>query len=288
MDIRTAYAQCTELARSHYENFPVGLLVPKHLRHHVHAVYAFARVADDFADEGYDNSSIKTERRLEQLNHFEDQLSRSLKGQSLDAQYEWIFTAVADTRRECQVPVQLFYDLLSAFKQDVVQRRYQTFDQVLDYCRRSANPVGRLVLHLHGLHDDKRHKLSDYICTALQLANFWQDVGVDLDKDRVYLPLDDMEDFGLTEAMLKSKRPSPEFLKCLRYQVERTWEIFHQGKALCPLLQGRLAWEIRATWLGGTTILEKIATQDYDTLSLRPKLSKLAMLGILTRSFFSR
>ncbi|MFM8654931.1 MAG: squalene/phytoene synthase family protein, partial [Verrucomicrobiota bacterium] len=204
------YEACTKLAREHYENFPVGRLVPKKIRPHVHAVYAFARVADDLADEGYAdprlrdaNSSAPTEaERLTVFRAYRQAWQNALADQPYDTQYEWIFTPLLRTKAEFNLPDSLFLDLLSAFEQDIVKRRYEDFPSVLDYCRRSANPIGRLVLLLHGHREDELAKLSDHICTALQLANFWQDVSVDLGKDRIYIPQVDLRRFDVPEADL--------------------------------------------------------------------------------------
>lgn len=284
MTTTEAYSRCSALARSHYENFPVGWLVPAQLQPHVHAIYAFARIADDFADEEYDSAEAPSqETRTRKLTEFGDQLQNALDGKPLDAEYEWVFLAVRDTLHKKDVPPRLLFDLLSAFRQDVVKPRYATHDEVLDYCRRSANPVGRIVLHLHGLHDEPLHLDSDHICTGLQLANFWQDVSVDLVKDRIYIPEEDQRAFGFDEKTLFEKEASLPFLKCMEFQVNRTWKLFEKGSALIPKLRThskRLAWEIRLTWLGGTTILKKIEMQNYNTLHHRPKLGKLDLLRL--------
>lgn len=294
MNLGDAYAQCSALATSHYENFPVGRLVPASLRPHVHAVYAFARTADDIADEGYADPRQPTHsglvlaeaERLAQMDHFRGQLDAMLSGGALDPRFAWIFTALADTVKRVDLPPSLFYDLLSAFRQDIVQRRYADFPQVLDYCRRSANPIGRLVLLLHGHREPKLLELSDAICTALQLANFWQDVSVDLGKDRIYLPADSRARFGVSEEQLFAGRADDAFRALLRHEVDRAQELFDRGAALPGLLPGILRVEIRLTWLGGTTILNKIRRQNYDTLSRRPKISKWEMLALLPRALF--
>jgi squalene synthase HpnC len=284
-----SYARCTALAKSHYENFPVGLLVPAEMKAHVHAVYAFARIADDFADEGYTTepskpvttpTEPKTEsERLAALDDWEDQLVNPNR-----QEVHPIFPAVHDSIRKIRLPISLFTDLLSAFKQDVVKRRYQNFDEVLDYCRRSANPVGRLVLHLHGYHDPVKLKWSDEICTALQLANFWQDVSVDLLKDRIYLPQEDLARFSVSEKDLFSKNENENYQKLLQFQVDRTQEIFNAGASLYESLPFPLCWEIKFTWMGGTTILQKTRDLHYKTLSARPKLSKGDFLRLAVQS----
>jgi len=301
------YAFCTHLAETHYENFPVGRLVPKALKKHVHAVYAFARIADDLADEGYHPDSgqtssddweknraaapgstkveINEEQRLAALGHWESQLTAPHEGPRHP-----VFVALHDTIDQLDLPQSLFTDLLSAFRQDVVKRRYASHAEVLDYCRRSANPIGRLVLLLHGQRDPRQHELSDHICTALQLANFWQDVAVDLDKDRIYLPQDDMAAFGVSEEDLRHGTlhgAGDAYRRLLRHQVERTQGIFDAGEPLMGTLHGRLRYEIRLTWLGGTTILRKIEDLGYDTLAKRPRLAKRDFLALLGQTIFN-
>ena len=290
--IAGAYAACTKMAREHYENFPVGRLVPKKMRPHVHAVYAFARYADDLADEGYAGTEAKArgaqdvmtpEERLARLDDWERQLLSPPGTPGL----HFIFIALHETIRELDLPTSLFTDLLSAFKQDVAKRRYADFAEVLDYCRRSANPVGRLVLLLHGIRDEALHVLSDRICTGLQLANFWQDVGVDLDKDRIYLPRDERDKFGVTENTLLARQAGDAYRRLLKFQVARTQGIFDEGRPLSQKLHGLLRLEIRLTWLGGTTILRKIEALDYDTLNHRPTVGKADMLLLLGRALVS-
>ena len=288
------YAACTQLAQSHYENFPVGRLVPKNLRHHVHAVYAFARVADDLADEGYADPRHKSPlqsapseaQRLHIFRQYRQAWQNAQQGLPYDRTYAWIFAPLQKTQAELNLPESLFSDLLSAFEQDIVQRRYQSFSDVLDYCRRSANPIGRLVLLIHGERSGELAQLSDHICTALQLANFWQDVSVDLGKDRIYLPLDDLPRFGVTEQDLFAGKVTPNFCNLLRYQSERAWEFFHQGEPLTHRLKRPLSWEIRLTWLGGTEILRKIERQNYDTLTHRPVVRKLDFIRLGIQAFF--
>lgn len=275
-----AYAYCERLTRSHYENFPVGsLLVPKGKRRHVYSIYAFARTADDFADEGYDTPLSQSER-LAALDDWERQLEACCRG---EAEHP-IFVALAATINELQLPVQLFRDLLSAFKQDVVKRRYADFDEVLDYCTRSANPVGRLILLLFGYRDEALHRLSDYICTALQLANFWQDVAVDLEKDRIYLPQDELARFGCDEAQLFARRFDERYAALLKFQVDRTREIFLTGRPLPRLVRGRLSFELRLTWQGGMRILELIERAGYNTLKERPVITTWDKAVLLARA----
>jgi phytoene synthase len=289
--IADAYEACTKLARAHYENFPVGRLVPRKMQPHVHAVYAFARYADDLADEGYAGAAkaegardlMTREERLAALDDWERQLCSPPGTPGL----HFIFVALHETIRELDLPLGPFTDLLSAFKQDVVKRRYANFAEVLDYCRRSANPIGRLVLLLHGQREEELHLLADHICTGLQLANFWQDVGVDLEKDRIYLPEDDRKEYGVVEDVLFARLVNDKFRKLLAFEVARTREIFDRGAPLTKKLRGLLRLEIRLTWLGGTTILRKIEALDYDTLNHRPTVGKADMAALFLKALTS-
>ncbi len=291
MTVAEAYDACTQLARAHYENFPVGRLVPREMQPHVHAVYAFARHADDLADEGYAGSAksqgaqdvMTPEQRLALLDDWERQLLAPPGTPDL----HFIFIALHETIRVLDLPMGLFTDLLSAFKQDVVKSRYANFDEVLDYCRRSANPVGRLVLLLHGKRDEELHLLADHICTGLQLANFWQDVGVDLEKDRMYLPEDDRSTYGVTEKSLFAHHADDKYRQLLKFQVDRAQGIFNQGEPLTKKLHGLLRLEIRLTWLGGTTILRKIEALKYDTLNHRPTVGKADMALLFFKALIS-
>ena len=273
----SAYEKCEHLANSHYENFPVAKMVPKRLRRHVAAVYAFARTADDIADEQHETIAEDDPIRVEKLREFESQLD--LDPDKLDPQWDWIFVACANTIREFSIPKQLFRDLISAFAQDVVKKRYADFPELLDYCRRSANPVGRLVLLLHGFGDDERFAMSDAICTALQLANFWQDMGVDKLKNRIYIPMSDWD--GAAESEIFADSANERVRKIVEFQVKRTRELFDRGEKLPSLLPFPLSLEIRATIAGGRTICDKIEQQGFDTLSKRPKIGKLDKIKIL-------
>ena len=280
ISVAEAFAYCEQITRAHYENFPVGsLLVPKAMRKHVYSIYAFARTADDFADEGYD-TKITPAERLELLDDWERQLEACYQGQTTHP----IFVALAETVRTLNLPLQLFKDLLSAFKQDVIKSRYANFPEVLDYCRRSANPVGRLILLLFGYRDENLQQLSDYICTALQLANFWQDVSVDLLKDRIYVPQDDLAKFGLNEDELLAHNFDQRYADLLKFEVARTWQLFKAGKPLPKLVRGRLSFELKLTWQGGARILELIERMGYDTLRHRPKITKFDKIVLLARA----
>lgn len=273
LDLKSAYSYCRAINKSHYENFPVAsFLLPKKIRPAVDAIYAFSRVADDFADEAEFDG-----RRLELLDEWE----RSLDDKEPQ---NAIFVALQDARRRHQLPKKLFVDLLSAFKQDVVKTRYQNFAQVLDYCTRSANPVGRLVLHLFKENSEENLKYSDAICTALQLANFWQDVFIDLKKDRIYLPQDEMERFGVDVLKLENKKNNLK--KLLAFQIQRTRQIFKEGAPLGLVLKGRLGIEIRLTWLTGNLILDKIEVNDFDIAQHRPELKKTDFIKLLPKAIF--
>lgn len=288
-DLESAYAACTHLAREHYENFPVGRLVPAPIRPHVHAVYAFARTADDIADEDYDRPDPPTEaERLDAMHHYQSLLEDCLAGREVPDSHRWIFLPLADTCQKFDLPPSLFRDLLSAFAQDIVKRRYADYGEVTDYCRRSANPVGRLVLYLHGFREPELHVLSDHICTGLQLANFWQDVSVDLKKGRIYLPEDERKEYGVTEEALFAGQADDNFRKLMKFQVTRAEELFRKGEPLSRQLGRVLGWEIRLTWLGGMTILQKIKQQHHDTLSRRPTLKWYDALRLVPYAWISK
>ncbi|MBZ5638662.1 MAG: squalene synthase HpnC [Acidobacteriia bacterium] len=260
-----AYAYCTAVARAHYENFPVASrLVPRRLRPHVAAIYAYARAADDFADEAMHDG-----RRLEQLERWEERLDRCLAGEADHP----VFVALGETIERFSLPAGPFRDLLDAFRQDCRVRRYASWDALLDYCRRSANPIGRLMLLLYGHADDARARHSDAICTGLQLTNFWQDVAVDLRNDRIYLPADDRLRFGVAEEDLRAGRLHEGLRALLLELLGRTRRFFEDGRPLLHELRGRLAIEIRLTWLGGNRILDRIEAAGCDVFHARPELT---------------
>ena len=275
-----AQEYCARLAGSHYETFPVGsLLVPARLRQHFYSIYAFARTADDFADEAY-NEDHNEQERLDLLEEWREMLRAAHDGRPTHP----IFIALAETIARFELPLSLFEDLLTAFAQDVIVRRYQSYDQVLDYCRRSANPVGRLILLLFGHSDEQLHARSDDICTALQLANHWQDVRVDLEKDRIYLPSEDLSRFDVAEDDLRSGGVSEGFQRLMKFEVSRARELFDRGKPLCTSVDGRLGLELRAVWLGGTRILDRIEQNGFDVLTQRPVITNGDKLNILYRA----
>lgn len=261
---RDAYAFCEKLAREHYENFPVAsLLLPAKMRPHIAAIYAYARTADDIADEpGRDPGE-----RLRLLAEFRARLYATDR-----AADDHIFVALRDTMDRCDLPVQLLDDLLSAFEQDVSVHRYETWAAVHDYCRRSANPVGRLVLRVAGVRSEAADRASDAVCTALQLANFWQDFGRDWRNGRLYVPAEEWKRHGASEIDLNGDRMTKAWRAAIRGCVEHTRAHFESGRPVADFVDGRLRLELRATWLGGMRILEKIEALGYDTLHRRPRL----------------
>src|SRR5579871_2895405 len=266
---------CERLAKSHYENFLVaGLFCPRPLRQHFYNVYAYCRISDDLGDEIGDK-----QKSLILLDWWEDEVGAMYRG----APRHPVFVALSETVEKFGIPADPFRDLLTAFRQDQVTPRYPTYADVLDYCKNSANPVGRLVLSLCGYSDAERLALSDKTCTALQLANFWQDVARDLEKDRVYLPLEDLERFGYTEAELFARRFTPAFAALMRFEVERARALFAEGLALCPLVDRRVRLDIAMFNRGGLEVLRRIERQGYDVLSRRPAIPKSRQMAILSR-----
>jgi squalene synthase HpnC len=252
----------------HYENFPVAsLLLPRRLRPAVEAIYAFARSADDLADEG----DATPQQRLASLDAYESELNKISTDLPVNSA---LFQALGNVIRDYALPLQPFRDLLSAFKQDVVTKRYPTFEALLDYCRRSANPVGALMLHLYGQADGRNLRESDAICTALQIINFWQDVAVDWKKARIYLPLEDMARFDVTEQDLMEGRVDNAWCALMAFEVDRARNLMLAGAPLALRLRGRIGWELRLVVQGGLRILEKIEAVNYDVFRQRPQLRK--------------
>jgi phytoene synthase len=263
--VGAAYDACERMARSHYENFPVASrLLPREMRPHVAALYAFARTADDFADEGH----RAPEEREGLLDDWQRQL-HAPAGTATDP----IFLAVAHTIEVCRLPIALFDDLISAFRQDVRVKRYDTWADVLDYCRRSANPVGRLVLRIAGYDDARIDSESDAVCTALQLTNFWQDFEGDWSKGRLYVPREDLAATGAREDDLVSRHVNAAWQAALHRVARRTRALFAEGRGVADRVRGRLRWELRLTWLGGVSILDCLEHRGFDVFDRRPVLS---------------
>jgi squalene synthase HpnC len=278
-DLERAYGWCAHLARRHYENFPVAsLLLPAHMRPAIAAIYAFARRADDFADEPGPSPAERIallddwQRRLHAPGPAVSPEDDVAAPQRADGGDDLIFVALHDAIHRHSLPTELFDDLLSAFRQDVSTSRYATWSDVLDYCRRSANPVGRLVLRVAGYAQRDMDERSDAVCTALQLTNFWQDFGVDWRRGRLYLPEEDRDRAGADEQDLERGRWTASWQTALDAVIGRTRELFAQGRSICDAVPGRLRWELRITWLGGSRILDKVQTS-VDALHRRPRLN---------------
>jgi squalene synthase HpnC len=268
----------------HYENFPVAsILLPEAMRRPVEVIYAFARSADDIADEG----DGPPEQRLRELAAYQAELDRIEAG---EVPLTPLFARVAATIAEHRLPIQLFRDLLSAFAQDVTVKRYESFSELLDYCRRSANPVGRLLLHLTGNTSAEELAQSDNICTSLQLINFWQDIEIDWRKERVYLPQEDLRRFAVDEAQIAHMRCDANWVALLDYQIERSRAMMLAGAPLARRLPGRFGWEIRFTVQGGLRILEKIRRVRGNVFDHRPQLKAAdwAVMGLRSLAFFPR
>jgi squalene synthase HpnC len=277
LTVEEAFAHCEARARAHYENFPVGLFVPRAKRPYVHALYAFARAADDFADE-----PMYEGMRGEKLDQWEARLHAAYEGRAEDP----IFVALAETVRRLEIPKGLLLDLLSAFRQDTVKSRYDTWEELLDYCRRSADPVGRLVLLVFGYRDDADlPPLSDAICTGLQLANHWQDVAIDLRKDRIYLPKELRDRFAVGEWDLNAGKVTEGFQSLMAEVIRRTRALFDRGRPLCDRVGRDLRFEMRLTWLGGVSILERIEEAGYDVFRRRPRHGPVAKLSLAWRAW---
>jgi squalene synthase HpnC len=268
---RDPYDVCLNIVRTHHENFPVASwLVPREMRNDIAAVYAFARLADDFADEG----AYAPDVRHGLLENWERRLRVAAAGGAIDgeSQEAAVFAALGKTIAARNLPLSLFTDLLSAFHQDIDVRRYATWADLLDYCRRSANPVGRLVLRISGRDDAALDASSDALCTALQLTNFWQDLERDWVKGRLYLPAELMSLHGADEAAIAARRMTPALRAALADAAARTRNLFEWGRFVCETVTGRLGFELRATWLGGTRILDRLEHAGFDVFTARPSL----------------
>ncbi len=268
-----ARAYCAHLTATHYENFSVVTwLTPKPLRPAFAAVYSFCRWSDDLGDEIGDR-----QRSRDLLTWWRGELQSMYAGQTRHP----VFIALEPVVREFQIPIDPFDALIRAFEQDQDVLEYDTFEQLVDYCTRSANPVGHLVLYLGRSFNAENARLSDFTCTALQLANFWQDVARDLAIGRIYLPLEDRQRFSVSDSDLRALRFTPEFAALERYEVDRTRAMFLQGWPLVDRLPRSLAIDVDLFTRGGLAILDRIEARNYDVLTERPKLSKLTKLGLL-------
>jgi squalene synthase HpnC len=308
--LEEAQQYCSRLAHSHYENFSVVTwFLPKHLHQHFYNVYAYCRISDDLGDEVGD-----PQQSLALLDAWEAELNATYlslvpqrlkpesflnsagtpEGVPLQSAGEPaqdtagprhpVFIALRETIREFDIPRAPFANLLTAFRQDQTITRFPTFEDVLAYCKNSANPVGHLVLYLCGYRDAERQQLSDYTCTALQLANFWQDVAVDYGKGRIYLPLDSMAKFGVSESDIAERRATPQFLEMMKFEVARARDWFRMGLPLVGKVDKHLATDLDLFSRGGLEILNAIEQQDYDVLTKRPAISKPRKLWLVARA----
>ncbi len=274
--LEEARTYCQKLAESHYENFHVATwFLPKALRPHFHAIYAYCRISDDLGDEVGD-----TDVALALLDAWGEELDACYAGKARHP----VFVALAETIRECSIPKDPFADLLAAFRQDQLVTRYATMQDVLKYCRYSANPVGRLVLYASGEADEEKFRLSDATCSALQLANFWQDVGEDYARGRVYLPQDDMAFFQVSDETIADKIATPGFRGLMRTEVEYARSLFEQGLPLIGMVNRELALDLDLFSRGGLEILRAIEKCDYDVLTARPSISKMTKASLLMHS----
>jgi squalene synthase HpnC len=276
---KEAQAYCERLAKSHYENFLVAsFFVPREIKQDFYNLYAYCRISDDLGDE-----SGSQEKALALLDWWEEELRRCYAGDPVHP----AFLALAETNRKHNIPMQPYLDLLTAFRQDQRKTRYETYDELLGYCRHSANPVGRLVLYLCGYSDEERQRLSDSTCTALQLANFWQDIVRDYAIGRIYLPLEDLRRYTVTEADIASRQFSPQFAELMRFECERAHALFEEGRKLCPLVDRRVRLDIEMFSNGGLEVLRRIEKQGYDVLTYRPTIPKSRQIAILLRRLLS-
>lgn len=274
--IERAYAYCEEFARAHNESFPVASrFVPAELRPHVIALYAFARSADDFADEPQYEG-----RRVEALDRWDEELSRCCHGEASHP----VFVALADTIDRRELPIPPLQDMLTAFRMDMDVRRYATFQALRGYTARSADPVGRLLLALFGYRQPELVRYADELSTALQLTNFWQDVAADAARDHIYLPAEDLHFFGVTEADVKALRPTKPLRDLMRFQVARTRALYERGRPLLDQLGSDLRMELTLIWLVGTTILDKIEDADFDVFTQRPAIRRRDKALIMARA----
>ena len=274
--LEEARRYCRELAESHYENFHVASwFLPERLRPHFHSIYAYCRISDDLGDEVGDRDEA-----LALLDMWGEELDACYRGETRHP----VFVALAETIKACAIPKEPFADLLVAFRQDQMVTRFETMEDVLGYCRYSANPVGHLVLYASGYRDAEMFRLSDFTCSALQLANFWQDVRVDYAKDRIYIPLADMRAYGVNEEVIANGVATKEFRELIRYEVEGTRKMFAQGMPLLAMVDRELRLDLDLFTRGGLEILRAIERQQYDVLASRPSIGKATKMALAARA----
>lgn len=275
VSVEEAFAQCEQLAKTHYENFSVGTrIIPKELRKHFYSVYAYCRGVDDLGDEAEGD-------RLKQLDEWGNQLDLCYS----DKPSHPYFVALQQTIRQFEIPREPFEKLIEANRRDQRILKQSNFEELLEYCDHSANPVGHLVLYIFGHREPELHILADNTCTALQLANFWQDVKRDYDIGRIYLPADDMARFGVTEEMISKGHATPEFKALMRFEVERTRELFIKGYELVKHVDGQAKIDLALFTGGGLTVLRAVEKLDYDVLTERPEVSKSTKLRLLISAY---
>lgn len=287
METDVAYKYCERIARNHYENFPVAsFLIPKEKRKYIYAIYSFAREADDIAD----SDSFSQNEKLLLLDEYENLLTGT-ETIFENMKYEAIFTSIKDTLAKLQIPEQELLKLLKAFKFDVYNKLHKDFESLLSYSENSANPIGRLMLYVNGynpvLHK-KYFDLSDKICTALQLTNFWQDVSVDLSMGRIYIPTQFMNAYNYSPEKLQMRLDNGNFRNMIKDLCEKTMQLYDEGKELSNLLDGRLKYELKAIYFGGTGVLKKIKEIDFDVLNYRVKFTDIEKVFLLLNSFLCK
>ncbi len=273
--VAEAFEHCERLAKTHYENFSVGTrLIPGELRKHFYSLYAFCRGVDDLGDEAEGD-------RIALLDEWEKQLKLCYSGSPTHP----FFIALKETIEQFDIPLEPFERLIEANRRDQIVLKHPDYDELLDYCDHSANPVGHLVLYIFGHREPELHSLANNTCTALQLANFWQDVERDYKIGRIYLPAEDMERFGVTEQMIQNREATPEFRSLMRFQVDRTRELFIKGYELVHRVKGQAKIDLALFTGGGLTVLREIEKLDYDVLTTRPKVSKIAKIRLLVSAY---
>ncbi|MBN8569186.1 MAG: squalene synthase HpnC [Ignavibacteria bacterium] len=288
INFEEAFIHCEKITKNHYENFPVAsVLIPKEKRKYVYAVYSFARYADDISD----SAILTSEEKLTRLNFLEDELDRILNNQleNLHEETKYIFIALYKTLQVLNIPTVEFKSLLIAFKQDSIKDKYDTFEELLEYSKYSANPVGHLVLYIFGyneMRDKKLFELSDYICTGLQLINFWQDVDRDLEINRVYIPNEVLQKHNYSYELLNDKEENENYINIIKELITKTKELYKKGEELPNLVSGRLKYELKATYYGGLTVINKIEQLNYRTLTTRPVVSGSDKFKILLKTIF--
>lgn len=274
--VERAYQYCEEFARAHTESFPVASrLVPAEIRPHLVALYAFARSADDFADEPQYEG-----RRAEALDRWDEELSRCTHGESTHP----VFVALADTIEKRDLPIPPLDDMLTAFRMDLDVRRYSTFQSLRGYTAKSADPVGRLLLSLFGYRQPELFRFADELSTALQLTNFWQDIAADAARDHIYVPGEDLHFFGVTEAEIKSLKPTTRLRDLIRFEVARTRGLYERGRPLLARLGNDLRLELTLIWLIGVAILDKIESADFDVFTQRPTIKRRDKAVIMAKA----